>query len=160
MFIKFGWSQKSFIMLSKWRKLLYSESLAAFYAKVTKEEDKIFFCGSQQGTFFQVSSWQGQSESTASLPIHLTNVHWAPTMCETLEREDKKDRVPFLMEQSETTLWPKLWCNHISDQRLKVPAAPHTYQVVSVSLYKACLVLQLLGAPYLVGEDFPAWAVY
>ena len=41
-----------------------------------------------------------------------------PTMCQALEREGEKDRVPFFMEQ------PKLGYNYSSDRYLKEPTPP------------------------------------
>lgn len=81
-------------------------------------------------------------------------------MCKTLKKEDEKDSVAFLMEQTETVPWPKLEWNYISHQCFQLPTAPYPRQVAPMGLsLQAILTLPAVGAAWLLGQDFPVWAV-
>ena len=65
-----------------------------------------------------------------------------PTMCQALEREGEKDRVPFFMEH------PKLGCNYSSDQYLKEPTLPPLTSGGIHGPLQAILNHQAVGTPW------------
>lgn len=104
---------------------------------------KFFSMGLNKGHFFKSFKLTGQSEIAVPLAMYLTSIYRVPTMCKTLKKDDEKDSVPFLMEQTKTVPWPKLECNYISPQRSHLPPAPYPCQVAPMGLHKPFLLFQL-----------------